>query len=87
LLDGLLMALGVSLSFWRQFGQYQGAGVLTGFGLILRHLAHRKRWPFTAIFGRAFFPVLRMFLSIGTSSGILSECRHQEIDGALDKNE
>jgi hypothetical protein len=51
----------------KQFGQYQGAGVFTGFGLRLWHLAHRKRLPFTAVFGRTFFPVLRIFLSTGTS--------------------
>jgi hypothetical protein len=53
--------------------QYQGAGVFTGFGLRLRHLAQRKRLPFTAVFGRAFFPLLKMFLAIATSSRILSE--------------
>lgn len=51
----------------RQFGQYQGAGVLTGFGLRLRHLAQRKRLPFTAVFGRFFFPVLGQFFDIGAS--------------------
>jgi hypothetical protein len=29
------------LSWFRQLGQYQGAGVFTGFGLLLRHLAQR----------------------------------------------
>ena len=53
--------------FLRQLGQYQGAGVFMGFGLRLRHLAQRKRLPFTAVFGRAFFPVLGMFFDIGTS--------------------
>src|SRR5438067_3305759 len=57
----------------RQLGQYQGAGVLTGFRLLLRHLAHRKRLPLTAVFGRTFFPVLSMFLAIGASTRILSE--------------
>jgi hypothetical protein len=42
----------------RHRGQYQGAGVLTGLGLRLRHLAHKKRLPFTAVFGRFCFPVL-----------------------------
>src|SRR5207247_111667 len=51
----------------RQLGQYQGAGVLIGFGLLLRHLAHRKRLPLTAVFGRTFFPVLRMLFAIGAS--------------------
>src|SRR6266566_4429922 len=60
-------------SCFRQSGQYQGAGVLTGFGLLLRHLAHRKRLPLTAVFGRTFFPVLSMFLAIGASTRILSE--------------
>jgi hypothetical protein len=33
---------GTNVSFsLRQFGQYQGAGVLTGLGLRLRHLAQR----------------------------------------------
>ena len=49
----------------RQFGQYHGAGVLTGFGLRLRHLAQRKRLPFKAVFGRTFLPVLRMFFALG----------------------
>jgi hypothetical protein len=52
----------------RQFGQYQGAGAFTGFGLLLRHLAQRKRLPFTAVFGRTFFPVLGKFFAIATSS-------------------
>jgi hypothetical protein len=51
-----------SLSF-RQFGQYQGAGVFTGFGLLLRHVAQRKRLPFTAVFGRIFFPVRKTFFA------------------------
>src|SRR5438552_1492385 len=57
----------------RQLGQYQGAGVLIGFGLLLRHPAHRKRLPLTAVFGRTFFPVLSMVLAIGASTRILSE--------------
>src|SRR5207302_8357388 len=60
-------------SCFKQSGQYQGAGVLTGFGLLLRHRAHRKRLPLTAVFGRTFFPVLSIFLAIGASTGILSE--------------
>jgi hypothetical protein len=40
---------------------------LTGFGLLRRHLAHRKRLPLTAVFGRTFFPVLRMPFAIATS--------------------
>lgn len=47
----------------RQLGQYQGAGALTGFGLLLRHFVQRKRLPFTAVFGRTLFPVLVMFLA------------------------
>jgi hypothetical protein len=47
-----------------QFGQYQGAGALIGFGLLLRHPAHRKRLPFTAVFGRVFFPVLSLIFDI-----------------------
>jgi hypothetical protein len=50
----------------RHFGQYQGAGVLIGFGLRLR-LAQRKRLPLTVVFGRTFFPVLGKFFTIGTS--------------------
>ena len=50
----------------RQFWQYQGAGNFTGFGLRLRHLPQRNRLPFTAVFGRAFFPLLKMFFAIGT---------------------
>jgi hypothetical protein len=57
----------------RQFGQYQGAGAFTGFGLLLRHLAQRKRLPFTAVFGRTFFPVLGKFFAIATSSLLVSE--------------
>jgi len=49
----------------RQAWQYQGAGVFTGLGLRLRHLAQWKRLPFTAVLGRAFFPVLGMFFVIG----------------------
>ena len=55
-----------SLSF-RQSGQYQGAGVFTGYRLRLRHLAQRNRLPLIAVFGRAFFPVLGKFFAIGTS--------------------
>lgn len=50
----------------RQAGQYQGAGVFTGLGLRLRHLAQRNRLPFTAVFGRVLFPVLGKFFVIGT---------------------
>src|SRR5947209_14851341 len=57
-------------SCFRQSGQYQGAGVLTGFGLLLRHPAHRKRLPLTAVFGWTLFPVLSMFLAIGASTRI-----------------
>src|SRR5713101_5952520 len=59
-------------SCFRQLGQYQEAGILTGFGLLLRHLAQRKRLPLTAVFGRTFFPVLRMLFDIGTSAPIIS---------------
>jgi len=52
---------------FKQFGQYHGAGVLTGFGLRLRHFAQRKRLPLTAVFGRTFFPVLGKFFAIGNS--------------------
>jgi hypothetical protein len=61
-------------SAFKQFWQHQGAGVFTGFGLRLRHLAQMYRLPFTAVFGRAFFPLLKMFLAIGTSIRILSVC-------------
>ena len=40
----------------------------------MRHLAQWKRLPFTAVFGRAFFPSLKVFFTIRTSSRILSEC-------------
>jgi hypothetical protein len=33
----------------------------------LRHLAQWSRLPFTAVFGRTFFPVRGKFLAIGTS--------------------
>jgi hypothetical protein len=45
----------------RQSGQYHGAGVFTGFGLRLWHLAQWKRLPLTAVFGRACLPVLSAF--------------------------
>jgi hypothetical protein len=48
----------------RHLGQYHGAGVLTGFGLRLRHVAQRYRLPFTAVFGRFCFPELGMFRGI-----------------------
>lgn len=57
----------------RQLGQYQGAGVLTGFGLRLRHMAQRKRLPLTAVFGRIFLPVLGKFFAIGASSMLRQE--------------
>jgi hypothetical protein len=50
------------------FGQYQGAWVLTGLGLLLRQLAQRYRLPFTAVFGRTLFPVLGKLLGIVTSN-------------------
>jgi hypothetical protein len=53
---------------FKQLGQYHGAKALTGFGLRFRHLAQRSRLPFTAVFGRTFFPVLRMIFPIGASS-------------------
>src|SRR5258708_6888836 len=56
----------------KQFGQYQGAGVLTGFGLLLRHLAQRWRLPFTAVFGRTLFPVLNTFFANGASAFMVS---------------
>jgi hypothetical protein len=52
------------------FGQYQGAGVFTGFGLRFRHLAQWNRLPFTAVFGRVFFPLLGKFFAIGTSLSV-----------------
>src|SRR5258708_239794 len=61
-------------TWFRQVEQYQGAGVFTGFGLRLRHLAQRKRLPLTAAFGGAWFPVLGKFFAIGTSERILSDC-------------
>ena len=33
----------------------------------MRHFAQRYRFPFTAVFGRVFFPLLGKFLVIGTS--------------------
>ena len=51
-------------SWLRQLEQYQGAGFLTGLGLRRRHLAQRKRLPFTDVFGRAFLPVLGMLFAI-----------------------
>src|ERR1700704_1078776 len=50
------------------------SGVLTGFGLPLRHLAQCKRLPFTAVFGRVCLPVLKMFFAIGASACSLSVC-------------
>jgi hypothetical protein len=50
------------------FGQYHGAGVFTGFGLRLLHLAQRNRLPFTAVFGRVFLPLLGKLLVIEISA-------------------
>ena len=44
-----------------QFGQYHGAGVVTGFGLRLRHTAQRYRLPRTAVFVRTCFPLRSLF--------------------------
>src|SRR5438270_1703291 len=52
----------------RHFGQYQGAGVLTGFGLRLRQVAQRYRLPFTAVFGRSRLPESGTLLGMGFSS-------------------
>ena len=54
-----------------QLGQYQGAAVLTGFGLLRWHMAQRKRLPLTADFGRIFLPVLRIFSAMTASVRIL----------------
>ncbi len=51
-----------------QLGQNQGAGVFTRLGLRLRHLAHKKRLPFTAVFGRTCFPLRGKFFPIETST-------------------
>jgi hypothetical protein len=59
-----IFAASISL---RQFGQYQGAGVFTGFGLRLRHLAQWSRLPLMAVLGRDFLPLLGKFFDIGTS--------------------
>jgi hypothetical protein len=40
---------------------------VSAFGLRLRHVAQRKRFPFTAVFGRTFFPFLRKFFAIEAS--------------------
>jgi hypothetical protein len=55
----------------RHFGQYQGAGVFTGFGLRLRHFAQRYRLPLTAVFGRVFLPVFGILFDIGTPSALI----------------
>jgi hypothetical protein len=68
--DQSLASALVASFFLRHSGQYQGAAVFTGFGLRFRHLAQRKRLPLTAVFGRAFFPVLGKFFDIGTSLGV-----------------
>jgi len=57
--------IGLSSGF-RHVGQYQGAGVVTGLGLLLRHLAQRKRLPLTAVFGRTFLPDLKTFFAMTT---------------------
>ncbi len=54
-----------------QLGQYHGAGVLTGFGLLRWHMAQRKRLPLMADFGRIFLPVLRTFSAMTASVRIL----------------
>jgi hypothetical protein len=65
----------------RQFGQCQGAGAFTGFGLLLRHLAQRKRLPFTAVFGRNFFPVLGKFFAIATASRLVPDLQQEILIG------
>lgn len=61
-----------------QFGQYHGAGVKTGRGLRLRHLAQRYRLPRGAVFGRMRFPDVSRFSPIGHSilSSGFSHCTH-----------
>lgn len=63
--------------FAKQSGQYHGAGVLTGLGLLLRQLAQRNRLPLTAVFGRVLLPVLRKFLAIGVSGSFLVRFAHR----------
>ena len=64
----------------RQIGQYQGAGVFTGFALLLRHVAQRNRLPFTAVLGRRFLPVLRMCFATESSPirPYLESCRRPD---------
>jgi hypothetical protein len=52
---------------------------LTGFGLRFRHKAQRKRLPFTAVFGRVCFPVLRMFLAINLTSPTSTAFRERSL--------
>jgi hypothetical protein len=59
--------------FLMHSGQYQGAGALTGLGLRLRQPAHRNRFPFTAVLGRNFFPLLGKPFAIGTSVSVQSK--------------
>ena len=59
--------LGSSLAL-THLGQNQGAGVFTGLGLRRRHFAHKKRLPFTAVFGRNCFPLRGKFFVIETSN-------------------
>jgi hypothetical protein len=48
----------------RQFGQYHGAGVVTGIGLRFLRFAHRYRLPLLAVLGRTRLPVLSRFSPI-----------------------
>ena len=59
--------LGSSLAL-THLSQNQGAGVFIGFGLRLRQLAHKKRLPFTAVFGRNCLPLRGKFFVIETTS-------------------
>ena len=53
------------------FGQYHGAGVFTGRGLRLWHVAQRYRLPLIAVLGRYRFPVRGMFFMIVSAAGHL----------------
>jgi hypothetical protein len=65
----------------RQFGQYQGAGVKTGLGLRLRHLAQRKRLPRGAVFGRTRLPDVSFFSPIQDSAKCLGLYGYWDVTG------
>ena len=52
---------------------YHGAGIFTGLGLRLRHLAQRYLLPFAAVLGLSLLPVRGMFLGIASPGYLTNE--------------